>query len=164
MKAAVAPPSPKVIGLRAITAMPHLRERVAPGFPRCTFVEATTQLFDRGQVPPRRALFLQRLEISDHVRNLARVEPELRHCRMTCNDAFGESLFQVYDRILGMDGSERRCDRERARTHLVDRVALDTVRAHEIEPALRGRAAALCSGCLAKKNQQNNDDAPKVRA
>src|SRR6185369_188397 len=132
MKAAVVPPSPKVIGLRAVTAMspPQRTCRVR------SLCAAPLSRRQRGSLievnfAPWRALFFQRLEISNHVRNLARVEPELRHCRMTCDDAFRESLFQVYDRILGMDDAEGRRDRERAGTHLVDRVALRTVYAYE---------------------------------
>src|SRR5437763_10883281 len=49
------------------------------------------------------ALFFQHRQISDQVRDLARVEPELRHGRMVGNDALGESLFQVYEGIPGME-------------------------------------------------------------
>src|SRR3954454_11820436 len=83
-----------------------------------------------------RASLFQRFQKCDHVRDLARVEPELRHCRMTRDDAFGKSLFQVYDRILGMQDSEGRRDGERAGANLVDRVTFGAVRAHEMHASL----------------------------
>src|SRR3954449_13317542 len=91
-KAAVVPPSPKVIGLRAVAAMPTSANLSRPDFVRCTFGEATTQLFDRRQFRLVARLSFQSLEIGDHVRDLARIEPELRHCRMTGDDALSESF------------------------------------------------------------------------
>ncbi len=63
---------------------------------------------------------LQRLQIRDHVGDLARIELEFRHRRMTSDDAFGERFLETFDRIALVQSAERLRRRERARAHLVD--------------------------------------------
>ena len=69
--------------------------------------------------------------------NTRRVELEFRHRGMSGDDAFGESLGEVLDRVALVQRAEGRRDRERAVAEAADRVALPAIGAQENLPALR---------------------------
>ena len=83
-----------------------------------------------------RVLLFQRFQKSDHITNLPRIEPELRHRRMARRDALGQRFGEVLDRILVVQRAERRCRAKRTRTYLVDCMALGAVRGDERQPSL----------------------------
>jgi hypothetical protein len=56
---------------------------------------------------------LQRFEKRDDVADLAGVEPEFRHCRMTGDDSFRQCFLQCFDRIPQMKVAKRRSDTQR---------------------------------------------------
>src|SRR6478735_8701519 len=80
---------------------------------------------------------LECLQIGDDVDDLIAFKPELRHGRMARNDPLGERPFQAFERILRVQRTERRRDRERTVADLVDGMTLLAMRA-------KNRQTALC--------------------
>ena len=85
------------------------------------------------------ALGLECLQIGHDIRELIRIEPELRHRRMVGNNAFGQAAAQALDREFEMQCAEWGRDGEGAIADLVDGVALRAMNAHECQAALRCR-------------------------
>src|SRR5439155_6451272 len=107
-------------------------------------VAGVQALLQRGSKAPRarqrrRVSALERLQVSDHIANLIRLEPELRHRRMASHDPLGQRPFQAFDRIFEMQRAERRRDRARALADLVDGMALRAMSTHERQTSLCGR-------------------------
>ena len=82
---------------------------------------------------------LECLQIRHNIRELIRIEPELRHRRMVGDNTFGQAAAQALDRELEMQCAERGRDGERAVADLVDGVALRAMNAHEGQAPLRRR-------------------------
>ena len=74
------------------------------------------------------ALGLECLQICHDIRDLIRIEPELRHRRMVDNNAFRQEF--------EMQCAERGRDGEWAITDLVDGMALRAMNAHECQAPL----------------------------
>jgi len=89
-----------------------------------TTVERVEEI-DQGRriVVDNPCLMLKRFHVGNNIADLAGVEGELRHGRMTGDNTFGKRLFEVFDRIAQMQGAKRRCDFQRACAHFVDCVA-----------------------------------------
>src|SRR5215471_18738307 len=85
------------------------------------------------------ALGLECLQICHDIRDLIRIEPELRHRRMVGNNAFGQAPAKTLDWEFEMQCAERGRDGEGAIADLVDGVALRAMNAHEGQPPLRCR-------------------------
>lgn len=84
----------------------------------------------------------ERLQKADEIVDLARVEPKLRHPRMSARQSLTQGVRQRFDRILPMKHPKWRCGRTSASGSPVDRMTLRTVGLRE------GLAApnALCVG------------------
>ena len=83
-----------------------------------------------------------------YIRELIRVEPELRHRRMVGDNTFGQAAAQALDREFEMQCAERGRDGERAIADLVDGMALRAMDAHKGQAALRcGRLGENGSAC-----------------
>jgi len=67
---------------------------------------------------------LECLQIRHDIRELIRIEPELRHRRMIGDNAFGQAAAQALEREFEMQRAERGRDGERAIADLVDGMAL----------------------------------------
>lgn len=74
------------------------------------------------------ALLLKRLEESDEISDLSRVQFELGHAGMTGHNPFRKSFFKRFDRVSFMKSSERRSNNQCALRDFVDRMAMRTVR------------------------------------
>ena len=70
---------------------------------------------------------LQRLEVRDHIRCLARVELKLRHIRVSRANALDECFLEAFDRIPQVQLTKRRRNFERTRAHPIGRVAIAAV-------------------------------------
>jgi hypothetical protein len=79
------------------------------------------------------------LEISEDIRNLVRIQPELGHGRMVRDDPLSQWPPQIFDRKSQVQRAKRRRDRERALAHFVNGMALRAIHADKCQPALRGR-------------------------
>ena len=66
----------------------------------------------RGRDSASLASGLERLQICHHIRELIRLEPELRHRRMVRNNAFGQAPAQALDREFEVQCAERGRDGE----------------------------------------------------
>ena len=82
---------------------------------------------------------LECLQIRHDVRELIRIEPELRHRRMVGDNTFGQAAAQALDREFEMQCAERGRDGEGTIADLVDGVALRAMDAHECRAPLRCR-------------------------
>src|SRR5689334_3145338 len=87
---------------------------------------------------PGEALF-EALKVRQHVVDLVGLEPELRHGGMAGDDALGERLLQLFDRIFLVQVAEGRGDRQRAWRHLIYRMAARAIGENKILAALLGR-------------------------
>jgi len=88
------------------------------------------------------ALGLECLQICHDIRDLIRIEPELRHRRMVGNNAFGQAPAQALEREFEMQCAERGRDGERTIADLVDGVVLRAMNAHEGQAPLGCRRLA----------------------
>src|SRR5215207_2215345 len=81
----------------------------------------------------------QRLQIGNHVSDLRRIKPELRHRRVPGHNAFRKRLGKVLDRIPLVQLSERWRDTEWTCLNPIDGVALSAVCLKQTAPSLRLR-------------------------
>jgi hypothetical protein len=88
------------------------------------------------------ALGLERLQICNDIRELIRIEPELRHRRMVGDNAFGQAPAQALEREFAMQCTEWGRDGEGAIADLVDGVTLRAMNAHECQAPLGCRLLA----------------------
>src|SRR6188472_1399823 len=103
-----------------VVRMPSARRKI-PALARTSNNGANVSRFESTMTTPSA---LECLQIGDDVDDLIPLKPELRHGRMARNDALGERPFQAFNRILQVQRAERRRDRERTVTDLIDRMAL----------------------------------------
>jgi hypothetical protein len=82
---------------------------------------------------------LECLQICYDIRDLIRVETELRHGRMIGNKTFGQAPAQAFDREFEVQCAEGGRDGERAVADPVDGVALRAMHAYECQAPLRCR-------------------------
>ena len=78
----------------------------------------------------------KRLQIGDHVADLAGIKLKLWHAWMARRNAFSQSFGKVLDGILQVQGAKRRRDFQGTGADLVDGMTLSAVRAHEGLPSL----------------------------
>jgi hypothetical protein len=81
----------------------------------------------------------ERLEVRNHVANLAGVEPKYRHGRMARADSLRQRFGQILDRVSPVQRAEGRRNCQRAIAQFVDGVAACTIRLHEGEAPLGAR-------------------------
>src|SRR5262245_6013795 len=80
---------------------------------------------------PSSASTLQSLQVCDEVADLIRVEAKFRHRRVSGNNALGQSLRQILDRIFSVQVAERRRNPQGAVTDTACGVTLPAIRAGE---------------------------------
>src|SRR5215831_7491571 len=112
------------------------------------------------EFPPRRGLFFQRLQVGDHVGDLAGVESKFWHRRMAGDDALGQCLLQAFHGVTLVEGAERRREAEGAVANLVDRVAFGAIRLDENQTPLL-RWLQRLRVCRAAKGQERDHGYPR---
>ena len=85
------------------------------------------------------SLLLKRFQETDKIADLAGIQPELGHARMTGHNPFAKRFFKRLDRVPQVKGSERRGNGQRAPGDFIDGMAVRTV-------GLRKRLAGLDVG------------------
>jgi len=87
-----------------------------------------------------RRLLLKRFQEADEIANLAWIQPELGHARMTSHNPFPKCLFERFDGVPLVKSPKWRSDGQGAPGDLIDGMAMRTV-------SLRKRLTGLGVGC-----------------
>src|SRR5215211_1816779 len=99
---------------------------------------------------------LQGFQISDHIRNLARVEAELGHGGMPRDDPFCERLRKLLHRVSLVEIAKGWRDRRRACSGPAGRVTLTAVSLQKNPPPLGTRVLSRC--CDRDKRQDAREE------
>src|SRR5215470_12486553 len=101
---------------------------------------------------------LERLQIGNDVRDLVRVESELRHGGMVGGNSLRQARLQAVDWKPGVQGVERWSNLERALPDLVDGMALRAMHPHECETALSRRRLLGQRRCARRHHDRGQSD------